>query len=268
MSFLSELSQLLPSTTPNREVCILKAARHLELVEAANRHFNLSRISGQREAAIKHVCDSLIPWQLFARASHVVDVGTGAGFPGIPLALALPQVRFTLLESTQKKARFVQSAVAELALTNVCVCAVRAEEWLRSHQAELITARALAPISKAIALFAPFVRAGSRVLLYKGPDAELEIQQAQREAQKRGVQPQIVFRYELPDQAGVRAIVELAAVDRRSQPSPNRPEKLPSPTIAQQNPPRTIRLRVQCCSPASTGLFCVATRCTACTSFR
>ena len=114
VSFADELRQLLPAGLPFREECIDGAARHLELIVETNQHFNLTRIVNPREAAIKHVVDSVLPWRLFQDAEHVADAGSGAGFPGIPLALVLPRVRFTLLESTQKKARFLESVVREL----------------------------------------------------------------------------------------------------------------------------------------------------------
>lgn len=210
VSFASELSELLPADVPHREECIRKTARHLELIEIANQNFNLTRIQGERDAAIKHVCDSLIPWQLFAGAVDIADAGTGAGFPGIPLAVALPHVRFTLVESTQKKARFVETAVAELGLANVRVVPRRAEEWLRSNRVDIVTARAVAPLSRAAGYFGAAIHAGCRALLYKGPDAETEIAEALPEARKRQLRMQILFRYDLPDQAGVRTIVEIA----------------------------------------------------------
>lgn len=209
MSFTEELTQVLPSDLPQREIVIAKAAEHLALIEEANRHFNLTRITGAREAAIKHVLDSLMPWRLFCSARHVLDAGTGAGFPGIPLALALPQVHFTLAESIQKKARFVQSALEKLALPNAAVEARRAEEITRDRSPDIITARALAPLSRALALFAPALQSGSRLLLYKGPDLEQEIAEAAAEARKRRVRMDIVMRYDLPDSQGVRTVVEI-----------------------------------------------------------
>ena len=107
----------------------------------------------------------------FEGAASVADAGSGAGFPGIALALVLPQTRFTLLESTQKKARFLEAVVRELGLANVEVRAERAEDWLKTHRVPVVTARAVAPLNRAAALFAPALRGGARVLLYKGPDA-------------------------------------------------------------------------------------------------
>lgn len=199
------MNAVLPQEIPNREELIVKAARHLVLIAEANQHFNLTRITTPREAAIKHVLDSVMPWALFAKAKHVLDAGTGAGFPGIPLAITLPGTRFTLAESIQKKARFVESALAELALPNASVEARRAEELARGERVDVITARAMAPLTKALELFGPAIKAGVRLLLYKGPDAGKEIEAAG----KQRVNIKVVMRYELPDQMGTRTIVEI-----------------------------------------------------------
>jgi 16S rRNA (guanine527-N7)-methyltransferase len=209
MSFADELADVLPADLPNRFEVIRKAALHLDLIVEANRHFNLTRITNPREAAIKHVLDSLMPWRLFEAATHVLDAGTGAGFPGIPLALVLPSVTFTLSESIGKKARFVQSAIAAIGVGNIRVEPVRAEELLRSLRADLITARAVAPISRAAALFAPAIRGGARALLYKGPDAAAEIAEAELELRKFRVTARVSTAYELPEASGSRTIVEV-----------------------------------------------------------
>lgn len=209
MSFVAELTALLPTDLPHRENVIALAARHLDLIVETNAVMNLTRILEPREAAIKHVLDSVMPWRMFAGARDVADAGTGPGFPGIPLALTLPEVRFTLLDATQKKARFVASVVEELGLQNVTVVPQRAEEWLHKHSPQIVTGRAVAPLHKAIAFFSPGLRGGGRVLLYKGPDAETEIEEARPEAKRKHVQFRVVSRYELPDGLGERTLVEM-----------------------------------------------------------
>jgi len=206
MQFEDELNRVLPADLPNRESVIRGASKQLALIEEANKYLNLTRIVTPREAAIKHVLDSVMPWQLFLGARHVLDAGTGAGFPGIPLALVLPETRFTLAESIQKKARFVESVLAELKLPNVDVKPRRAEELTGI---DVITARALAPIPRILALFRPALKAGARVLLYKGPDAEQEIAQAGAEARKLRARMEVVMRYDLPDSLGTRTIVHI-----------------------------------------------------------
>ena len=207
-SYTEELDQVLPRDLPNREVVVAKAAQQLAMIEEANRQFNLTRITAPREAAIKHVLDSVMPWRLFVDARQVLDAGTGAGFPGIPLSLVLPDVRFTLAESIQKKARFVESAVEKLALRNIRVEARRAEELARDGGFDVITARAVAPLERMLGLFGPALKRGTRLRLYKGPDAAQEIAVAAAEARKRRVGMEIVLSYDLPDDAGSRNIVE------------------------------------------------------------
>ena len=206
MNFAEELANVLPADLPHRANVITKTAQHLELIAQVNEHLNLTRITTPREAAIKHVLDSVLPWRLFAAAMHILDAGTGAGFPGIPLALVFPEIQFTLSESIQKKAKFVQSAVDALSLPNVKVTSERAEEFAAKNRVDVITARAVAPLSKAITLFAPVLKTGTRALFYKGPDAEAEI----AEAKNRNLALRVVERYDLPDGLGTRTIVEIA----------------------------------------------------------
>lgn len=209
MSFAFELERVLPPDLPNRARLVALGTRHLELVEETNRVMNLTRIVSAAEAAVKHVYDSVRPWRQFVKAATVLDVGTGAGFPGIPLAIVLPDVRFVLTESVQKRARFVESVVESLALENVRVRADRAEDLFRAQQFDCITARAVAPLAKAIPLFASAIKKGSTALLFKGPDVEAEMADAFAEAKKRRVDMRVVERYALPDGMGERSIVEL-----------------------------------------------------------
>lgn len=206
MGFAEELASLLPEDVPRRDDLARAAARHLELIVEANRHFNLTRIVDSREAAIKHVVDSILPWRLFADAATVLDAGTGAGFPGIPLAVVFPSIRFTLAESIGKKARFVESVVRDLGLDNVSVVNQRAE----SLPAEIITARAVAPIERAVDLFGAIISKGSRALLYKGPDVDAEIAAASAVLRKRGILARVAMSYELPEGLGSRTVVALS----------------------------------------------------------
>jgi 16S rRNA (guanine527-N7)-methyltransferase len=214
VSFAEQLAELLPGDLPNRETVIGKSSRHLELIAHANQHFNLTRIVSDRDAAIKHVLDSVLPWRRFADTAEVIDIGTGAGFPGLPLSLVLPNARFTLVESIGKKARFLASAAAELELENVSVMHRRAEEVLRGRSDALITARAVAPLAKTIDLFGMAIRVGCRALLYKGPEATQEIDKAAPALRKLALTARIVEEYTLPDELGTRTLLEV----RRERP--------------------------------------------------
>ncbi len=207
--FLAELDKWLPADLPERANLAELAARHLEQIEETNRQFNLTRIIDAREAAIKHVLDSVMPWKLFESARHVLDAGTGAGFPGIPLAIVLPKTRFTLSESIQKKARFTAGAVENLGLTNVTVETWRAEDLARAGDFDVITARAVAPLDRALKLFGPALRKGTRLLLFKGPDAEHEIAEATAELRRLQANATIAMHYGLPEGMGARTVIEV-----------------------------------------------------------
>jgi 16S rRNA (guanine527-N7)-methyltransferase len=205
-----ELGAVLPADLPNRDRVVLAAARHLDLIAEINEVMNLTRITSPRDAAIKHILDSVMPWKLFAGAKTVLDAGTGPGFPGLPLALVLPGTRFTLAESTGKKARFVESVIADQLIANARVLTERVEELGKRDTYEIVTARAFAPLPKALKLLAPLLRKGARALLYKGPDVETEIAEAARDAKLLGVKFEIVMRYDLPDGLGARSVVQLS----------------------------------------------------------
>jgi len=210
--FAQELELALPASLPERDRVVAYAARHLEMIAEVNEHMNLTRITSPREAVIKHVLDSVIPWQLFEGAARVMDAGTGAGFPGMPLAAALPGTQFLLVDSTQKKARFVECAAEALDLQNVEVSSERAEDVLRQSRFDVITARAVAPLERALVFFALGMKNGARVLLYKGPDVETEMKAAEPEACRRRLRMEIVMRYELPDGLGRRTIVQVSCM--------------------------------------------------------
>lgn len=207
MEFEEELGRFLPSDLPHRDPLISKAATHLALIAEVNDHMNLTRLTSPREAAIKHVYDSVMPWQCFREAKRILDAGTGAGFPGVPLALALPEVQFTLSESIQKKARFVESVVDSLELPNVRVTHQRAEDVATTQQIDVITARAVAPTHRILDIFRKPLKRGARLILYKGPDIEAEL----AEAEKQHVCARVLCRYELPEGLGTRSLLEITA---------------------------------------------------------
>jgi 16S rRNA (guanine527-N7)-methyltransferase len=205
VQFDEELARILPLDIPHRERLIDKASQHLALIVSVNEHMNLTRITDPRQAAIKHVYDSVAPWRHFRGVKKVLDAGTGAGFPGLPLSLVLPDVRFTLSESVHKKARFIDSVVESLELPNVHVVAQRAEERAASHHPDIITARAMAPIPRILQVFGKALKQGVRLMLYKGPDVEAELE----EVQKTRLEADVLCRYELPDGLGARTLVQI-----------------------------------------------------------
>lgn len=213
MQFAEELDRILPSDLPHRDTLISKATQHLQAILAANEYMNLTRIVSPRDAAIKHVYDSVAPWHIFRSARRILDAGTGAGFPGIPLSIVLPETEFILTESVGKKARFVETTVASLQLPNVRVHIERAERVAELSHADVITARAVAPLDRLLNLFGKALKQGTRLLLYKGPDVEAEL----AEARKHKIRAQVIYRYELPEDLGARTILQIQSENVRAR---------------------------------------------------
>jgi 16S rRNA (guanine527-N7)-methyltransferase len=141
--------------------------RLLDELASWNRHYNLTAIT-ERESMIRaHVLDSLSA-QADLQGTLVADVGTGAGFPGLPLALAEPQRQFTLIDSVAKKIRFVSHAVRVLGLTNVAVLSARAESLTPEPPFDTVVARAFAPLADLLEAVRGLCGPATRVVALKG----------------------------------------------------------------------------------------------------
>ena len=139
-----------------------------------NRAYNLTAIEDREAMVVTHLLDSLAAHADLA-GERIADVGTGAGFPGLPLAIANPQRQFTLIDATAKKVRFVAHAARTLGLKNVQAVQARAEAMHPEQPFDTILARAVGSLAELAQLAQPLARPGTRLLAYKGrrPDAEL-----------------------------------------------------------------------------------------------
>ncbi|HRI63691.1 MAG TPA: 16S rRNA (guanine(527)-N(7))-methyltransferase RsmG [Polyangium sp.] len=165
---------------------LAKIGDYLARLLAMNEKMNLTAIDDPIVAWERHAFDALTLGPAVARVptgERVIDIGSGGGLPAVPLAIVRPDVQFTLVESTQKKAAFLSSVATILGLTNVDVRAERAEKLatgpLRGTCAA-VTARAVARLSELVPITAPFAKAGGRLLLIKGQKAKEELAEAAR----------------------------------------------------------------------------------------
>lgn len=148
--------------------------RFIDLLVRWNRTYNLTAVRDPLDMIPRHLLDSLAVVE-HLRGMSILDVGTGAGLPGIPLAIARPDLAFTLLDSNGKKTRFVQQAVLELGLRNVRVERARVEEYLSDTCFDTIIVRAFAPLSDILAKVRDLCRPGCRLLAMKGVDPASEL---------------------------------------------------------------------------------------------
>jgi 16S rRNA (guanine527-N7)-methyltransferase len=177
--------------------------RLVDELELGNAQFNLTAIRDRPGMLRKHVLDSL-SLQPYLRGERVADVGTGAGFPGLALAIVNPQRRFTLIEATGKKARFVEQAVARIGATNVLVVHSRAETYRPIELFDTVVARALSSLADFVAYAGHLCAPGGRLLAMKGkrPDEEIS-------ALPRSFRALAVYRLRVPGLTDERHLVEL-----------------------------------------------------------
>ncbi|WP_404359567.1 16S rRNA (guanine(527)-N(7))-methyltransferase RsmG [Methylotuvimicrobium sp. KM1] len=146
------------------------------LIDKWNKAFNLTSIRDQEAMVSLHLLDSLAVLP-YVTGQKVIDIGTGAGLPGIPLAVCRPDKTFTLLDSNSKKTRFVQQAVLELKLTNVQVCHGRVEDFASEHLFDTVITRAFTNLPDMLKMTGHLIAPGGVLLAMKGQYPEQELQQ-------------------------------------------------------------------------------------------
>ena len=191
-----------------------------------NQKYNLTSITEEKEVFYKHFLDSVAGESLFPPDSAVCEVGSGAGFPSLPLKLYRDDLRFTLIESTGKKCDFLRTAVDKLQLTGVEVLNVRAEDAAKGEvwreKFDVCTARAVARLNTLAEYCLPFVKKGGFWIAYKGNEATTaeEIAEAKRAISLLGGGEVRTQTYELPCGYGERTLVHIGKIR-------NTPEKYP-----------------------------------------
>jgi 16S rRNA (guanine527-N7)-methyltransferase len=204
---------------------------YLGALLAANERFNLTAVTDPAEAWVRHVQDSLtlVPFLASADAKRVIDVGSGGGLPGLPLAIAMPDARFTLLEATGKKAAFLEETIAALGLRNARVVNERAEVAGQDHHEhrahyDAVVARAVARLNTLAELTVPFAREGGAVLLIKGQQAEAEVAEAKQSLYRLHAQVVDLHR----TATGTVVVIEKPRATPRSYPrAPGEPKRKP-----------------------------------------
>ena len=162
----------------------LKLEKYMEGILSWNEKVNLTNITDPAEFRIKHNADSLmcVDFPEFRSAKNVIDVGTGGGFPGIPLAVYAPDKNFTLLDSLNKRLKIIDELAGSLDISNITLVHGRAEDIAKTKEHrekyDLCVSRAVSNLAALSEYCLPFIKVGGYLLAYKGPGAEQEAEDA------------------------------------------------------------------------------------------
>lgn len=147
-----------------------------------NQKFNLTTITEENEVLIKHFVDSVLPDKLLPQNASVIDVGSGAGFPALPLKIVRPDLKITMLDALNKRVNFLNETTQLLKLENATAVHARAEEFASKNREvfDVAVARAVAPLNTLLEYLLPFVKVGGQAIIYKSTKLEEELAAAQK----------------------------------------------------------------------------------------
>ena len=207
------------------EDMVSKFSLYEKLLVEWNEKMNLTAITEHSEVVIKHFADSLFGLKFIKPNVSVIDVGTGAGFPGIPLKIARPDINLTLLDSLNKRLNFLTEVKNQLGLFDVTCVHSRAEDGAKSgsplrESFDVTTSRAVANLSVLCEYCLPYLKRGGIFLAYKGSDVDEELANAQNAIDILGGEVTGVYHYNIPDTDINHSVVVITKVK-------NTPDKYP-----------------------------------------
>ena len=211
-----------------------KFYRYMELLLEWNEKINLTAITETDEVILKHFIDSMTVFKYLVESKNIIDVGTGAGFPGIPIAIMNQNKNITLLDSLNKRIIFLNEVCSELKINNIKTYHGRAEEFGHNKQHrekyDIAISRAVANMTTLVEYLIPFIKVGGRCICMKGNDIEEELEQAKFAIKELGGKIEKVESFNLPNSDMERNIIIITKIKETPNRYPRKagmPSKMP-----------------------------------------
>lgn len=213
---MNKLNNLLQSITILSEEQLKQFEMYANILQVESKKYNLTTITDLEDIYVKHFYDSLLIAKMVNLNQNIklADLGSGAGFPGIPLKIAFPNLDITLIEPTTKRCKFLEQVIEKLNLQKIKVINDRAENYVEKERElfDLLTARAVAPLNILLELAIPLLKINGEFIALKGSNAEEEMKEAQNALKKLSARLTNQLTLDLPNDKGTRSILEIQKV--------------------------------------------------------
>ncbi len=219
---------LIENSLPSHEDIIRQFGMYMEFLQ--NSPHNVTAIKTPFEIVVKHFIDSLFILKFYKnlnRKTKIIDIGTGAGFPGIPIKILFPEIELYLVESVKKKADFLKYLIDNLNISGIIILRERAEtlghEKNLREEFDLVVSRAVAPLPVLLELCAPFSKISGRFVAYKGEDVREELREAEKALELLNLIIEDIYFYQLPKIDHKRSLIFFKKTGKTPDKYPRRP---------------------------------------------
>ncbi len=184
--------------------------KYYDFLVSENQKYNLTATTSKEEVFYKHFLDSVLPESEITENAKIIDIGSGAGFPAVPLKIVRSDLKFTLVDSLNKRVNFLNELFILLNLGDIKAVHARAEDFIKENREsyDFAVARAVAPLNTLLEYMVPYLKVGGRCLIYKSQKLEEEIVEAKKAMEILSVKIVKVLEYELGDASRKILIVE------------------------------------------------------------
>lgn len=183
--------------------------RYYEFLISENKKYNLTAITEKNDVIFKHFLDSCLAEKNIIKNAKIIDIGSGAGFPSIPLKILRPDIKFVLVDSLNKRVNFLNELIKILNLQDVVAVHARAEDYIKDNREKFdyAVARAVAPLNTLLEYLVPYVKVGGECLIYKSQKLEDEIETSQNALKVLGCKVEKIENFNIDEIDAVRKIL-------------------------------------------------------------